>query len=55
MTTIQTHKSVCPNCNDWTTVEVSEGALGAVANCECGNSWFVSSETGDKPESGGKQ
>lgn len=55
MIAIQTHKAVCPGCNEWTTVDISEDAVGAVAQCGCGNSWFVSSEIRDKPGTGGTQ
>lgn len=42
--------AVCPNCEEWTEVGVSEGALGAVAQCDCGNSFFVSAENGAKAD-----
>lgn len=35
----------CRSCEGRTTVHISDGALGAVANCECGRAFFVSNET----------
>lgn len=49
MTSIETYNAVCPSCNQWTTIGISDSAVGAVANCDCGNAWFVSRETGEKP------
>lgn len=35
----------CSGCEGRTDVHISDGALGAVANCECGWAFFVSNET----------
>lgn len=35
----------CSGCEGRTNVFISDGALGAVANCECGRSFYVSNET----------
>lgn len=38
------YRVFCSSCETSTIVHMSRGALGAVANCECGRSFFASQE-----------
>lgn len=37
----------CRNCEGRTLVHISNGAIGSVANCECGQSFLVTQDEGN--------
>lgn len=55
MTAYRVH---CPDCRSSTTVHLSDGAAGAVANCDgkdCGRSWLVCNSVTNLPPVEGEE